>query len=433
MDQKELITQRSDEMRDILKKMPHWTIQWGITLILAVVSLLLVFSYLYRYPDLIRCEVVISATHPPVEMKARSSGKITGIFVGNGETTLPGQILALIENSAGLSDVQQLEHYLVGMEDFMNGFRPEKVPEPPVDPKLGDIQPTYADLSKLVSDYLFFISQDYYRERIEALDGQMQMQQQFLERLDEQKEIEEQRRHLAENSFRRDSLLFEKRTIPEHDFEKSKESWLAAKIAYESILSERFSVRSGLFKLQQEKAALRLDYDNQLKVYKTEIVKAYTLVQSAIQNWYLLYVLRSPIEGSVSFSRVWAKNQNVTQGETVMTLVPEAPLHVIGKARVPVTGAGKVKNGQRVNIKLANYPYMEYGMLVGRVKHMAPVPLEMYYFIEIELPDDLTTNYGTKLDMHQELRGTAEIITHDRRLIERLIDPIKNLVEKNRR
>ncbi|MCF8359377.1 MAG: HlyD family secretion protein [Prolixibacteraceae bacterium] len=433
MEQNKNIELRNDEVRDILKKMPHWTIRWGITIILVAVALLLLFSYLYRYPDLINSEVVISATNPPAAMKARSTGKITGIYVGDGQKTVPGEILAVIENPALLTDIQQLEEYLKSMKDFFLNFNIEDFQEPPVDLELGYVQSSFTDLAKLVSDYRFFIQQKYYGERLTALDGQIEMQQQLSERLEEQKQLQEQRLQLATKSFERDSVLFNKRTIPELEYEQSKESWLSSKMAFENIRSQWVSVRSGIYELKQQKAQLQLDYDNQLKTYKTAIAQAYTLLQSAINDWYLLYVLKSPIEGTVSFSKVWALNQNVTQGETVMTIVPDDPLGISGKAYVPVIGAGKVKPGQRVNIKLANYPYMEYGMLIGKVKRKAPVPVDNYYAIEIELPDSLVTNYGNTLEMQQELLGVAEIITNDRRLIERIVYPIKAIVEKNRR
>ncbi|WP_026729144.1 hypothetical protein [Flavobacterium denitrificans] len=44
------------------------------------------------------------------------------------------------------------------------------------------------------------------------------------------------------------------------------------------------------------------------------------------------------------------------------------------------------------------------------------------YLIEVVLPFGLKTNYGVELNFHAESKGTAEIITEDRRLIERFFD-----------
>jgi len=36
-------------------------------------------------------------------------------------------------------------------------------------------------------------------------------------------------------------------------------------------------------------------------------------------------------------------------------------------------GAGKVKTRQTVNVKFDGYPYMEFGMVKGKVKNISPL------------------------------------------------------------
>ena len=50
---------------------------------------------------------------------------------------------------------------------------------------------------------------------------------------------------------------------------------------------------------------------------------------------------------------------------------------------------------------------------------------------EVEFPNGLTTNYNKQIKFSQEMQGSAEIITEDIRLIERLFNPIKALFKKN--
>jgi len=50
-------------------------------------------------------------------------------------------------------------------------------------------------------------------------------------------------------------------------------------------------------------------------------------------------------------------------------------MRIIGKADIPSTGIGKVKSGQTVNIKLDNYPYMEFGMIKAKIKNISLVPI----------------------------------------------------------
>ena len=433
MDNNHNIDLRTEEVRDILKKMPHWTIRWGITIIFSSVILLLVFSYLYRYPDMISSDVVISSVNPPARIMARSTGKITGFYISDGEKVKTGQALAVIENPASYNDIEKVRQYLGHLNIFNETFNLSDYHPCPDNLILGLVQPAFSAYIKLISDYRNFISQPFYIQRISALQGQIDMHRQLLNRLSSQQKIEEERMELASASFRRDSGLFQKRTIPEDEFEKSKSTWLNEKKNLESIQTEWVSTKSDTYELEQEKASLQLEHDNQLKEYKTSLTSALDLLKNSIEEWYTNFVLVSPIEGTASFNKVWALNQNITEGETLLTVVPLLPSEIVGKACIPAEGAGKVKTGQRVNIKLSNYPYMEYGMIIGAVSRIAPVPVNNCYAVDIELPQKLITNYGKTLGMQQELAGNCEIITDDLRLIQRIIYPIKAVIEKNRR
>ena len=48
----------------------------------------------------------------------------------------------------------------------------------------------------------------------------------------------------------------------------------------------------------------------------------------------------------------------------------------------------------------------------------------------VDFPKKFKTNYGTVLDFKAEAKGSAEIITNDRRLIQRLFDNLKYIVNK---
>lgn len=433
MDKQNNIELRNDEVRDILQKMPHWTIRWGTSVIVGAIFLLLVFSFIYRYPDLIRAQVVVSASNPPAQIKARSTGKITNLLITNKELVQVGQVLAVVENSANLTHINELKNYLQNIEPYITSFDESILSKAPRNAMLGDVQNAYADFQKQLSDYLHFMNQDYYTERINAIDGQIAMKEQLLTRLDVQMKLEEERFYIAGQSFQRDSQLKVQSIISLEDFENSRSKWLDAGLQYESVKKDYVNTQSSVYELIQQKAALQLDHENELKTYRSGLEKSFNLLSNSIDNWYLQYVLISPIEGIVSFNRIWAANQNIAEGEIVMTIVPVEPEEIIGKAYVPVAGVGKVKDGQRVNIKLSNYPYMEYGMLIGNVKNVAPVPVNNLYAIEIELPDKLSTNYGRTLDMQQELWGDCEIITEDLRLIQRIVYPLKALAKRNQR
>ena len=100
----------------------------------------------------------------------------------------------------------------------------------------------------------------------------------------------------------------------------------------------------------------------------------------------------------------------------------------MGKLVLPSQNAGKVTTGQKVLVKLDNYPYQQYGMLVGKVENMSVSPdTEGNYFVYISLPEGAKTSYGNNLGFDQELLGNAEIITEDLSVAERIFYKFKDL------
>lgn len=144
----------------------------------------------------------------------------------------------------------------------------------------------------------------------------------------------------------------------------------------------------------------------------------------------LASVLKSRVDGIVSVGKYWSINQNVKAGDQVLNIIPQFTDKPVGKITLPMAGAGKVKVGQLVNIKLTNYPYIEYGMLHGTIRTISAVPDQGNYYVEIELKKGLITNYNKMLPFAQEMTGNAEIITDDMRLLERLIGPVYSLVKE---
>lgn len=80
-----------------------------------------------------------------------------------------------------------------------------------------------------------------------------------------------------------------------------------------------------------------------------------------------------------------------------------------------------------MNIRLMDFPDTEYGMIRGTVNNISVVPSGESYMLEITLPQGLLTSYGQELPFRKEMYATAEIITEDMRLLERLFMPLKKI------
>ena len=95
---------------------------------------------------------------------------------------------------------------------------------------------------------------------------------------------------------------------------------------------------------------------------------------------------------------------------------------------VPSANSGKIAKGEKVLIKLDNYRFQEYGVVEGRVQNISFTPDEKgNYYVDVTLPKGLKTSYKKVLPFDKELKGNAEIVTQDLRLIERFFYQIRKL------
>ncbi len=112
------------------------------------------------------------------------------------------------------------------------------------------------------------------------------------------------------------------------------------------------------------------------------------------------------------------------------TISTEKSGKIIALLKFNASGAGKVRKGQKTIIKIEGFPYMEYGtikgiiMSAGVIKNSGKVITVM-----ASLDNPLITNYGKKIDFHGEITGSAEIITRDISLLERMVNPIKYFIK----
>ena len=207
-----------------------------------------------------------------------------------------------------------------------------------------------------------------YQQQMAIVRQEMADREAYMAQLRKQLEILKQNADFAKIQRERNAMLFEKKAISKYEYEQSEQNFLSQGLLFEEMNSQIISVQLQINKLQQEILDLRKQEDEDYRKAELSIDVAYKTFLSQLDLWKKKYLLVSPIQGRVTFSRYWSKNQAVQVNEVVATIIPHSSTDIIGKLYIPSDGMGKVKEGQRVNIKVDNFPYMEYGFLEGTVK-----------------------------------------------------------------
>jgi HlyD family secretion protein len=179
--------------------------------------------------------------------------------------------------------------------------------------------------------------------------------------------------------------------------------------------------------MKETRLDLQVQLEKELHQYRLDIDEAFQLLNVARDQWKEKYLIESPVRGKITFTSFWNENQVIKAGEILATVIPGDMSRIIVRANVPASGLGRVIVGQEVNIKLSGFPYMEFGVIKGKIRSLSLVPANDVYIAEIDLVNGMRSTYGTELSFVSEMTGTADIITDNSRLIFRLIKPLKSI------
>ena len=419
---------RSEEVQEVMGQIPAWIVRWGITLLFIVVLALLVGSYFFKYPDVITTEMTLTSRHPVAQIVARTSGKISKLYVTDGEKVKPGALLAIVQNPASTEDTYRLKDIL--LEHQAEPDRLSELLSGKAEFVLGEMQSVYVGLLTSLHECKNYRELDYYPKKIAAVRDQIDKYSVYYRNQLRQRQVVKEQYEIACKQYERDSSLFSRQVISPFEYETAKNvllqnrySLVGANAALENMKIEIGQLEESLLDLQLQQAEKE---SLLLHNYRTAMEE----LLNVIGSWELNYCLRSPIEGRVTFTKYWNENQFVISGEDVFSVVPEEEERLIGRASLPVQRSGKVELTQRVIVRFANFPDQEFGIVNGIVSAISMVPTEDNYMVEIAFPDGLTTNYGKNLPVSHEMKATAEIVTDDLRLIERFFQPLKKILKE---
>lgn len=418
----------TEEVNEILKTPQSWLFRWGISTIFLGLVLLTVLSSFIAYPDVLTSKVIMTNLNPPSNLIARVNGKLSHLLIRNNEEIKAGQVLAVIENTANYEDLLKVSSMLSIMSERLMKEEAPNIPILEKRSQMGEITASYLQFLKANKEYGMFIGINSQLKEIALLEKELVNYRDLMSKFKSQAKLQNEVLSLTENDFRRYQDLRSEGMVSLKDFDEKKRELIrdqsvneAQKIA---ITNTRISVGS----IEKSKSLLRLQYAERLGHLQLNLEQAIDGLQSAIEKWKQDYLFIAPIDGRVSFFNFWAKNQNIKAGEEVFSILPTTDSSLIIKLLLPLQNSGKVKLGQKVNIKLDNYAHNENGMLKGIITNISLVPNNGYYAIDVELPDGMKTSYNKTLEYRSEMVGTGEIITEHFSLLERVFSRLRSVI-----
>ena len=133
--------------------------------------------------------------------------------------------------------------------------------------------------------------------------------------------------------------------------------------------------------------------------------------------------ITAPVSGYVNSISVNTLGATVTQGQQLITIVPDdMPSEMV--CYVKNMDIADVSVGMETEIKLEAYPYNKYGTVKGKVKYVSPSSFQnenlgSVYLVKIEL-----TDWNENINIMSGLSGSIEIKTGERSIMKYFLDPI---------
>lgn len=431
MKEEDLIT-RTEEVQEVLDKMPYRTGRFVAIIISVVVIAFLFFGFIIEYPEKVSGLINITASQAPVKLVSNASGKLH-LLKNNSVFLDDSDIIAYIDNPADFDDILILEKYIKAAlqnsnsENLSNLGLSNSL-------SLGELNSKYYTFLNACKKLAQYHNNEPFEKKRQILQKVLISQLILKKQIENQLATKINALKISEKSTKRDSLLFKSLTISELDIERSS-------INYFNVLQNKQAMEQELISVQAQINNSEYDIDatefEQLQTELTlrmDVLSGFNELIAGLGRWKQTYCFISPFKGKLEYLNFWQENDFVSTGTESFSIIPsENP--ILGQIYLPSYGAGKVKKDQDVIIKLDNYPYIEYGSINGKVStisQLSNLTNELgsqnkvnSYLITVDLPSRLTTNYGIELDFKYELKGAADILTKRRKLLERLFDNLK--------
>ncbi|MBW4444335.1 MAG: HlyD family efflux transporter periplasmic adaptor subunit [Plectolyngbya sp. WJT66-NPBG17] len=169
----------------------------------------------------------------------------------------------------------------------------------------------------------------------------------------------------------------------------------------------------------------------QLKQRREELTKKQGEIAIATQQRKERESITAPFAGTVY--NLKATEGLVQQGEELLSLLPE-DRDLVLEVKILNQDKGFVSPGMKAKVKLATFPYQEFGIIEGEVVSVSPNAVEekdengrnmgSVFLAKVRLDRKAVAVRGREVELSPGMAGTADIVTRKKSILSFLTEPI---------
>jgi len=425
---------RSQEMNDLLGTPPVKIIRNGISVLSVFFGLIILSSFIIKYPEIIKAKITISSENPPIDLYTKTEGNIKTILVADNQPVDSSQVLLILENPSSFQSVCKIEGQLITAKNML--IKKDEIQLHQLAFKRhtagGQLEQVYAHFHSAISEVRSFLEMGYYEKKIAALMKEVEYQEMYFKSKVQESKIFARDYKLSTETYQRQEKEYQIGGISQSSLDEAKSILLEKEIRKKEAETALASAQISIAENKQEILDLQLQASKELKKLYIQLAQSIQEVRGEIDIWKEKYIISAPKEGKISLNKIWTEGQYLSKGDHVLSLLSKTQNGLLGILELPAKKSGKVQPKQKVQILLDGYPHMEFGKLNAEIKKISSTPdINNQYLVEIMIADTLLTNYGIQIPFKEKMTGEAEIITENVNVIERIFSPLRSIIKNN--
>ena len=437
------------QTNEFLPPISHWTTFGGL-FIIAAVGLALPLASVAKYKETIKAQASIRPAGELRVVQAATEGQVIDISVKENQPVKKGDVIATIDDSRLQtkksqlqSSIGQAQQQLVQINAQISALNSQIGAE--TDRINRTVASAVAELSRRQRDY---------QDRQITTAAEVEEAQANLKSVEAALNAARSKRNRYQSVAKQGALSkdqLEEAQLAVHQQQQAVEAAQArvqtvkaalnpssaeVAIARQQIAQEQAAGEATLAKLNQEKQALlqqHIEISKQLQRDSRELQQVETDLSQTI--------ISAPTNGILFKLNLRNSSQTVQPGEEIAQIAPsDVPLRV--KAAVSPQEVGKLKKGQKVQMRVSACPYPDYGTLKGVVSQISGDTLKpqgdgatatatasnpkeglaaAFYEVTIE-PESLSLGRGKKqCSVQLGMEGRADIVSREETVLKFLL------------
>ena len=407
----------------ITEKLPRGLVIGSTVAIFLVLGLLPFLAWLLEYKDTISAPLTITTEVTPVDIYARTTGEIK-LLVSNDAIVQKGAPLAIIRNTAVYEDVALLKAKLAIKNRNSIDIAKDLCAAQTLN--VGELRPALIQIDKTLEAYQSFLNTDNHQALIASRNTQIEQYKIRKSLLKKKFEILARDRIFEQKNIARKEKLLADSVIAATEMEEANRKIVVQDLANLENETDLNALDLNIETLKREMEEVTGQFSLNKLTYINAIKEALRRLKNDLTAWELKYLLIANVTGRCVYKAYFNDYQFVRKDEKIFSLIPSQKTPYFALLQLPIQGAGKVKTNQEVYVKLNNYPFMEFGVLKGKIKDISALPFDNHYNVQVNFPPDLITTYGDTLQPQPLMHGVGEVIVERKSLYGRISEQVKS-------